>query len=309
MHAGGTRRNEALRRLIASKRNHACPRVGTSRGSSITLGQEPHLSELAKNLDVMCRKLARAVPDLGKDTRATLRRWHARIRKERPAGGIAEGLPSLAAAGRNTSTTRAGDKDRRGVGYKLHLLVDVKHECVGLRGWTPPTRPIAVAAELGETGSSEPARRSHPTLAYDKAADDNESHRVLNKAGIRPVTKTAACGRSTEQMLPGTMAARTSSTDEAGTGLLLRSHEPADRAAEDGLTSVMNRTETIKYRCPARHEGWPCPHRRGCATAGKSYGKTVRGIATIDLRRFPPIPAGDQKVRAASTMAARRWNG
>ena len=50
----------------------------------------------------------------------------------------------------------------------------------------------------------------------------------------------------------------------------------------------------IKYRCPARHEGWPCPHDAVC-NAGKSYGKTVRVDQTIDLRRFPPLPRATKK--------------
>jgi len=52
--------------------------------------------------------------------------------------------------------------------------------------------------------------------------------------------------------------------------------------------------QTIKYRCPARHEGWTCPHDAVC-NAGKSYGKTVRVDQTIDLRRFPPIPRATKK--------------
>jgi hypothetical protein len=47
--------------------------------------------------------------------------------------------------------------------------------------------------------------------------------------------------------------------------------------------------ETIKYRCPAMHEGWECPMAQVC-DAGKSYGKTVRVKQEIDLRRFPDVP-------------------
>ena len=46
---------------------------------------------------------------------------------------------------------------------------------------------------------------------------------------------------------------------------------------------------TLKYRCPAKHEGWTCPMSDIC-NAGKSYGKTVRVKQEDDLRRFPPIP-------------------
>jgi hypothetical protein len=46
---------------------------------------------------------------------------------------------------------------------------------------------------------------------------------------------------------------------------------------------------TLKYRCPAMHEGRDCPSHNRC-NAGKTYGKTVRVKREIDLRRFPPIP-------------------
>ena len=92
--------------------------------------------------------------------------------------------------------------------------------------------------DLVEEGRANLPKGRIRTLAYDKAADDTESHRVLNQAGIRPV--------------------------------------------------IQNR------RCPARHEGWPCPHDAVC-NAGKSYGKTVRVDRTIDRRRFPPIPRATKK--------------
>jgi len=46
---------------------------------------------------------------------------------------------------------------------------------------------------------------------------------------------------------------------------------------------------TLKYRCPARHEGWTCPSDAKC-NRGSGYGKTVRVKCELDLRRFPPIP-------------------
>jgi hypothetical protein len=52
--------------------------------------------------------------------------------------------------------------------------------------------------------------------------------------------------------------------------------------------------ETLKYRCPAKHEGWECPMSRIC-NAGKSYGKTVRVPRGVDLRRFPELPRATKK--------------
>jgi len=51
---------------------------------------------------------------------------------------------------------------------------------------------------------------------------------------------------------------------------------------------------TIKYRCPARHEGWTCPHDSVC-NAGREYGLTVRVKCDLDLRRFPPIPRATKR--------------
>ena len=52
--------------------------------------------------------------------------------------------------------------------------------------------------------------------------------------------------------------------------------------------------ETVKYRCPAQHEGWDCPMSTIC-NAGKSYGKTVRVNRDLDPRRFPSLPRATKK--------------
>ena len=133
------------------------------------------------------------------------------------------------------------------------------------------------------------------SLAYDKAADDNESHALLHEAGINPVIQNRRLWKDRD----GTDASRPRREVEhrlrrSGNGLLLRSREPADRAAEDGLHRLRAAAGTLKYRCPARHEGWTCPSDALC-NAGKSYGKTVRVKSEIDLRRFPPIPRATKK--------------
>lgn len=45
----------------------------------------------------------------------------------------------------------------------------------------------------------------------------------------------------------------------------------------------------MRYRCPARHEGWQCPSDAPC-NAGRDWGLTARLPCELDLRRFPPIP-------------------
>ena len=46
---------------------------------------------------------------------------------------------------------------------------------------------------------------------------------------------------------------------------------------------------SVRYRCPARHEGWDCPSDEKC-NAGRDWGLTARLPCERDLRRFPPIP-------------------
>ncbi len=45
----------------------------------------------------------------------------------------------------------------------------------------------------------------------------------------------------------------------------------------------------MKYRCPARHQGWDCPSDCAC-NGDRDYGLTVRVKQEIDLRRFPAVP-------------------
>ena len=124
------------------------------------------------------------------------------------------------------------------------------------------------------------------TLAYDKAADDSESHRVLRKAGIRPVIQNRRLWKDqTEQMLPGHDGTSNIVYDEAGTVYCYDCTSLPIVRQKMAYIGCEPQRETIKYRCPARHEGWPCPHDAVC-NAGKSYGKTVRVNRTIDLRRF-----------------------
>jgi hypothetical protein len=90
-------------------------------------------------------------------------------------------------------------------GYKLHLVVDAKHE-VAL-AYEVTTANAADAKSLPnlvrQAQANLPEGRIE-ALACDKAADDHASHRVLHQAGIRPGIQNRRLGKDqTEQMLPG----------------------------------------------------------------------------------------------------------
>ena len=90
-------------------------------------------------------------------------------------------------------------------GYKLHLLVDVRHE-LALAYWI--TEPAVgdnqmIAALLEQARANLPEGRIE-SLAYDKAADDEAVHRLLHKAGIKPLIENRALWKGEpERMLPG----------------------------------------------------------------------------------------------------------
>lgn len=95
-------------------------------------------------------------------------------------------------------------------------------------------------------------------------------------------------------MLPGHNGTSNIVYDEAGTVYCY------DRASQPMVRHKMAyigyepQRETIKYRCPAMHEGWECPMAKVC-NAGKTYGLTVRVPREIDLRRFPALPRNTKK--------------
>ena len=110
-------------------------------------------------------------------------------------------------------------------GFKLHLLVDVKHEV---------------------------------SLAYK----------------IKPVIQNRSLWKDEhERMLPGHDGTSNIVYDEAGTVYCY------DRVSQPMVRHKMSyigyepARETLKYRCPAMHEGWECPMSKTC-NAGKKHGSS-----------------------------------
>jgi hypothetical protein len=212
-----------------------------------------------------------------------------------PADKIARdehGLPQPS-GGRKEYTDDQGQVTRvvAWFGYKLHLLVDTRHEVsLAYRISSTKTGDNEVLLELVDQGQANlPAGRIE-TLAYDKAADDGKVHQKLHDAGIQPVIQNRALWKQeSEQMLPGHDGNSNIVYDEAGTlHCYDRVSQPMVRHRMAYIGHEPARG-TLKYRCPALHEGWPCPSSSIC-NAGKTYGLTVRVKQKIDLRRFPSIP-------------------
>ncbi len=126
------RRNEGLRRLIGIESERGVPGPWNISRFEEALGREPHRTLLKEVFDVLIRRLGAAVPDLGRATAGDATGLSAR-RKEGGAAQeeIAEGLPQ-ASGGRKEYHDAEGEVTKvvEWFGFKLHLLVDVKHEVV-----------------------------------------------------------------------------------------------------------------------------------------------------------------------------------
>jgi hypothetical protein len=258
------------------------------------LGQEPHRSALQDVFDALVRRLGQVVPDLGRHTAGDATALNARPKSD-PAAVRAEqeqGLPQ-------PSGGRKEYKDEQGrvvkvvewFGYKLHLLVDVRHE-VSLAYDITDTKAgdnERVAALVKQAQANLPEGRIQ-TLAYDKAADDEKVHEVLHTAGIKPLIQNRSLWQDEpERPLPGDRYPLQLVHDEAGTVHCYDTVSDPPVRHRMAYIGYEHDRECVKYRCPARHEGWECPSDARC-NGDRVAGLTARIPCALDLRRFPPIP-------------------
>ena len=317
-------RNPALRRVVGIEDAQGVPLAWNMSRFLETLGQPEHLAIMQEMFRNMTRRLGEAVGDLGQNLAGDSAALSAR--KSIPAAPAASkpgepvldlpggkgrtvSLPVLGAsdAGVNPQLPQpAGGrkeyKDESGkvvksyewFGYKFHLLVDIKHEVVV--AWH-----VTSAAGEGSGDSSviplllEEAQKVLPegrikTLAYDKAADDQKTHEALAEQEIKPLIQIREMWKGEqERMLPGHDGNSNIVHDQAGTLFCYDKESAIPVKHKMSYVGYEKDRGTLKYRCPARHEGFECPSDKRCNGDG-SYGKTVRVDCDIDLRRFPPIP-------------------
>jgi Transposase DDE domain/Transposase domain (DUF772) len=292
------RRNDGLRRLIGIASEHDVPRPWNLSRFEEALGQEPHRTLLKEVFNVLIRRLGAAVSDLGRATAGDATGLSAR-RKEGEAAEeeIAEGLPQ-ASGGRKEYQDADGKVTKvvEWFGFKLHLLVDVKHEVVlsyeitDTKAGDGETLPVI----LGQAEANLPADRIE-TLAYDKAADSDDVHKTLSAEGITPLIQMRGLWQTDpERLLPGHDGSSNVVYTEDGT--IYCYDKVSDPPVRHQMSYIGHEPErgTVKYRCPAKHEGWECPMSAVC-NAGKSYGKTVRVPEATDPRRFPALPRATKK--------------
>jgi Transposase DDE domain/Transposase domain (DUF772) len=295
---GELRRNEGLRRIIGIESEAGVPNQWNISRFEDVLGQEPHRTLLREIFDVLIQRLGVVVADLGSNTAGDATALSARRKPEKGAREeIDEGLPQ-ASGGRKEYKDDDGNVTKviEWFGFKLHLIVDVKHEVVvsyeitDTKAGDGETLPVV----FEQAAANLPADRIE-TLAYDKAADTDDVHKLLSGRGITPLIQMRSLWQTEpERMLPGHDGTSNVVYDEAGT--IYCYDKVSDPPVRHKMAYIGYEPEraTLKYRCPAKHEGWECPMAKVC-NAGKSYGKTVRVPREEDLRRFPALPRATKK--------------
>jgi hypothetical protein len=282
------RRNAGLRRLLGIQSEAGVPKAWNMSRFLDVLGRPAHLALLRQTFDQMIQRLGAVVPDLGRHTAGDASGLSARA--GRPAAGCKLPVPT---GGHKEYTDESGRVVRvvQWFGYKFHLLVDVKHEVV--LGWHITAANVgdnqALPQVLAQAQANLPPGRIQ-TLAYDKACDDEDTHRLLHQEHIRPLIENRALWKEEfERPLPGKLKADNLVYDEAGTVYCYDLAGPVPVRHKMSYIGHEAARGTLKYRCPACHEGWSCPSAPRC-NAGRPYGRTIRIKCELDLRRFPPIP-------------------
>jgi hypothetical protein len=307
-------RNPALRLLIGIEAEDKVPDADNMSRFLTKLGEEPHLTLLRGIFDVMVKRLGLVVGDLGKDTAgdSTGLAGRAAMSEKLRVAEAEQGLPQPT-GGKKEYKDDDGNVTRvvEWFGYKLHLLVDVKHE-------------VALAYHVTDTKAGdneripelvEQAKKNLPTerietLTYDKAADDGAVHEFLHDEDIKAVIQNRNFRLEEPEKVLGGRTPLHIVHDQAGTVFCY------DRVSETPVRHPMayigHEAErgTLKYRCPARHQGFDCPSDAACNGA-REYGLTVRVKQEIDLRRFPSIPRATKQFERLydGRTAVERVNG
>lgn len=314
-------RNPALCHLIGIDDETGIPHKYNMSRFEEVLGMDAHLSYLMDIFPAIIRLLADEVRDLGKNSAGDGSALHAR--KSRAKDKIDSQLPQ-------PSGGKKEYKDNNGTvsevyqwfGYKFHLIVDVKHEVVIAYDVTTANQsettvlPDLVKQAIGNLHPCQPPQevtnKRIETLSYDKAADSADIHEFLNGQSIKPVieVRNMWADNETERMFECDNANSNIVYDEAGTVYCYdKVSNPAVRHKMSFIGFEPSRG-TLKYRCPAAHEGFKCPSFERC-NKGRKYGLTKRVKSEIDFRRFCPLPRDTKKFEKLykKRTAVERTNG
>lgn len=300
------RRNPSLRRAVGMDPNRGEAAVPTKDAMNRFVGKlngAKYRGKVEGLVKQLVEQLRTYLPDLGQHAAVdstALRTWaRGRAKPEDSSDPEADW-------GRKTRrwTDTKGQRHeevRKWFGYKLHLVVDTRHEVPV--AWRV-TR--ASAADNGEVeGLVGGLKERHPqieveTLAGDKAYDDGPLvEQLYDQYKIRAVfdlRDTAQDGEDGEP-IPGSR-----NVVLGDDGQVYCYHKEGKEVVQQPMRywGYEESRGGQKWRCPAAVYGWKCPEREACSPS--AYGRVVRVKWAKDWRRFGPMPHG-------TPQRKRRYNG
>lgn len=313
-------RNPALCHLIGIDNESQIPRKYNMSRFEAVLGMDIHLPYLMDIFATMVRLLAGEVKDLGRDLAGDTSALHARNSRSRNKSSTNLALPS---GGKKEYKDDNGTVTEiyEWFGYKFHLLVDVKHEVVIAYDVTTANQADSTVINyllgqaiknLHDNNNGSVINKRIKTLSYDKAADSAVIHNFFNLQGIKPVIEIRNMwgDDEAERMFESDNGCGNIVYDEGGTVYCYdKISEPPVRHKMSFIGFEPGRG-TLKYRCPAMHEGFKCKNSKRC-NKGKKYGLTKRIKCEIDFRRFCPLPRETKKFEKLykKRTAVERSNG
>jgi hypothetical protein len=217
-----------------------------------TLGAEPHLTLQREVFDVLVQRLGKVVLDLGKDTAGDSTGLAGRSAESKTLRQAEQeqGLPQPS-GGRKEYKDDDGKVTKvvEWFGYKLHLLVDVKHEVtLAYRITDTKAGDNELIGDLLEQGKANLPEKRIRTLAYDKAADDGQVHELLYEEEVQPVIQNRTFQVEEPEKVVGGRTPLNVVYDQAGTIYCYdRVSEPPVRHPMSYIGHESKRS-TLKYR-------------------------------------------------------------
>jgi hypothetical protein len=255
--------------------------------------------ELLKEMfDLLVEKLGEEIVGLGKVIAidSTGIRTYRRAKDEEEDGSY----------GKKRTTQIASDGTEEEVllewfGFKLHLVVDAATEIplayrVTKAGCADTTQMMPLVKEI---------REKHPetgveVVVADKGYDDSKNHQGLwaeKIKGVIPKRQEAEIHEDTLSYNDGSGRWDLELGEDGGLECWARIREHGkwvDRSIAMSPTGFEADRCSVKFRCPAVHNGLHCTRSKEC-NAGKSHGRVVRVPCATDWRRVSPILTGTPK--------------
>ncbi len=306
------RRNEKLRRVVGIEEGGPVPSAWNMSRFLRVLGKPRHYKLLRKVFHDQVAELGRVVLNLARHTAGDSTHLSARRegdppqekkgkgkkkgrRGERDESDLSETSLPGPAGGKKEYTDDAGKVTHvlEWWGYKVHLLVDRKHEVALDYRITSANHGdnFEVAPLVDEVQPILPQKRME-TLAYDKAADDIKVHEALSDRGIKPVIEIRANPNGPKETVILQRGKPTQFVhDEDGTVHCYDTVSNPPRKQPMAFWGHDAKRGSLKYRCPAKAADLPCPSMEKC-NGESEFGRTIRIDSSKDLRRFPAVPRG-----------------